>query len=318
MLAPLLPAVDPRLLVGPETLDDAAALKVSDDLAICLTADFITPVVDDPGPWGRIAAANSLSDIYAMGARPLAALNLVAWPKDLPLELLDEVLAGGSAAAAEADCMVVGGHTINDKQPKYGMAVIGTVHPDRILRNQGARPGDLLYLTKPLGTGIIATALKAESAGGEEAEAAEKSMCMLNRAASEAAIAAGVDALTDVTGFGLVGHLSEMLGQREDLGVELSLGALPLLPGVLGHIQQGKICGGAGRNRDAYSRRVRIARHAPRELEMILYDPQTSGGLLAAVAPEDAERFEAEATQHGVTAARIGRFDDSGLINVGP
>ena len=318
MLAPLLPAVDPRLLVGPETLDDAAALKVCDDLAICFTADFITPVVDDPGGWGRIAAANSLSDIYAMGARPLAALNLVCWPKELPLELLDEVLAGGRAAAAEAGCMVVGGHSIVDKQPKYGMAVIGTVHPDRILRNQGARPGDVLYLTKPLGTGIIATAIKADSAAGQEADAAVASMSTLNRAAAEAAIAAGVSALTDVTGFGLVGHLSEMLGRREDLGADLSLGALPLLPGLLGHIEQGRIPGGARRNRDAYSRRVRIAEDAPRELEMVLYDPQTSGGLLAAVAGENAQRFETAATQHEVAAARIGRFDDSGLINVGP
>jgi selenide,water dikinase len=309
-----MPAVDARLLVGPETLDDAAVLKISDEVAVCFTADFITPLVDDPAQWGRIAAANSISDIYAMGAKPLAALNLVCWPNCLPLQLLDKLLAGGAGAAADADCLVVGGHTLDDKQPKYGMAVIGTVDPNRILRNQGARPGDGIYLTKPLGTGIVATAFKAELATQDEVEAATRSMMTLNRSASEAAVAAGARALTDVTGFGLAGHLSEMLGGDGSLGARISLDALPILPGVKGHMDMGMIPEGAYRNRDAYRPRVQLADGAPEANEMLLYDPQTSGGLLAAIPPEVAGPFEQESAQRGIQASRIGEFDQSGRI----
>jgi len=312
----LMPAVDPRLLVGPETLDDAAVLAVSDGLAICFTADFITPVVDDPGQWGRIAAANSLSDVFAMGARPLAALNLVCWPNRLPPEMLAEVLAGGAAAAAESGCLIVGGHTIDEREPKYGMAVIGTVEPDRILRNQGARPGDLLFLTKPLGTGIIATAIKGQLAGPEETAAAVDSMTLLNRSAAEAATATPARALTDVTGFGLVGHLTEMLGTAGNLGAELYANALPLLPGARSHMQMGMVPAGAYRNRDAYSGRVQIPEAMRSQWEMLLYDPQTSGGLLAAVGPETAERFRREASQRNVEAICIGKFNQTGLIEV--
>ena len=316
MLATFAPAVDPRLLVGPETLDDAAVLKVSADLAVCFTADFITPLVDDPWQWGRIAAANSISDVYAMGGKPLAALNLVCWPNCLPLEMLGQVMAGGSSAAVESDCLVVGGHTVDDKQPKYGMAVIGTVHPDRILRNLGAKPDDRAYLTKPLGTGIMATAFKADLATPDELEAATQSMCALNRAASEAAVVADARALTDVTGFGLAGHLTEMLGPDRRLGLRLSADALPLLPGVRAHMETGMIPGGAYRNRDAYQDRVEFGNPACRALEMLLYDPQTSGGLLAAIAPESGEQFEREARQRGLRVTLIGQFDDSGRIRV--
>ena len=302
--------------MGADTLDDAAVVKVSDDLAICFTADFITPVVDDAAQWGRIAAANSISDVYAMGGKPLAALNLVCWPNTLPPELLGEVLSGGARAAAESGAMIVGGHTIIDKQPKYGLAVIGTIHPDRILRNRGASPGDLLYLTKPLGTGIIATALKAGVASDQQTDAAVESMTATNRAACEAAVAASARALTDVTGFGLAGHLTEMLGGREELGVELSFGSLPVLPGVAAHISQGKIPGGARRNRDAYQQRVHICQPLEEGLEMLLYDPQTSGGLLAAILPEAAERFEHEASRRGLQVSRIGVFDGHGRISV--
>jgi selenide,water dikinase len=317
-LARLAPTSDPRLLVGPETLDDAAALRLSDDLALLFTADFITPLVDDPAQWGRIAATNAISDIYAMGGRPLAALNLVCWSNCLPVEMLGDVLAGGAAAAAAAQCLVVGGHTIEDKEPKYGMAVVGTAHPDRILRNQGARPGDLLYLTKPLGTGIITTAIKAGLARAEEIEAAVLSMTTLNRAAAEAAIAATARALTDVTGFGLAGHLTEMLGPAAGLGVELSVRALPLLPGVREQMNQGMIPAGAYRNRDAYRQRVAVSQGVPGDLEMLLYDPQTSGGLLAAIPPDSAGRFESEASQRGVNIHRIGQFTESGLIRGAP
>ena len=302
--------------MGPETLDDAAALRVSDDLAVCFTADFITPVVDDPRLWGRIAAANSISDIYAMGATPMAALNLVCWPNCLPLELLGEIMAGGAMAAADSDCLVVGGHTLDDKQPKYGMAVIGTVHPDRILRNRGAHPGDRIYLSKALGTGIIATAIKADLATPEEVEAATQSMAALNRAASEAAIAAEARALTDVTGFGLAGHLSEMLGDDRDLGATLSIEALPTLPGVTRHTEMGMIPGGAYRNRDAYQERVRSGDGVNESLEILLYDPQTSGGLLAAIPADRVGRFEQEARRRGILASCIGEFDQTGLVNL--
>lgn len=302
--------------MGPETLDDAAALKVSDDLAILFTADFITPVVDDARTWGRIAAANSISDIYAMGGRPLGALNLVCWSNKLPPELLDEVLDGGKSAADDANCPIGGGHTMGDKEPKYGMAVIGTVHPERILRNQGARPGDSLYLTKPLGTGIIATAMKADSAERDEVDAAVASMSALNRAASEAAVAAPAHALTDVTGFGLAGHLSEMLGPDGELGVELSFDSLPILPGALKHIGMGMVPGGAYRNRDAYAPRVQFDERIPKGSQLLLFDPQTSGGLLAAVSSDNAEAFEKECTARDVTIARIGTFSDNGRVNV--
>ncbi len=303
--------------MGPETLDDAAALAVSRDLAICLTADFITPVVDDPATWGRIAAANALSDIYAMGATPLAALNLVCWSDCLPLELLTDVLRGGAAAAAEAGCLVVGGHTIQDKEPKYGMAVIGTVAPSRILRNRGARPGDLLYLTKPLGTGIVATAIKAELATAEQAAAAVASMTTLNRGACEAAAGAQAAALTDVTGFGLAGHLCEMLDPEGDLGVEISMSALPFLPGTLEHTEMGLIPAGAYRNRDTFSGRVDFAPEVPEDRRILVYDPQTSGGLVAAIAPGRADTFEAAVQVSGGQAHRIGRFTDRGRIEVG-
>lgn len=310
-----MPAVDPRLLVGPERLDDAAALKVSDEVAICFTADFITPLVDDPWQWGRIAAANSLSDIYAMGAVPLAALNLVCWPNCLPGDWLKAVLAGGANAATDANCLVVGGHTLDDAQPKYGMAVIGTVHPDRIFRNSGARPGDQLYLTKPLGTGIIATATKAAVASQAEMESAIHGMMRLNRGACEAAIAAGARALTDVTGFGLAGHLSEMLGP-DGLGATIWLEALPVLPGVFGHMGMGLIPGGTYRNREAYQDRVQTAEGADANLELLLYDPQTSGGLLAAIANDKAAQFEQQTAARGCPASHVGVFDDSGVISV--
>jgi selenide,water dikinase len=316
VLAGLLPTADPRLLVGPETLDDAAALEVSDDLAICFTADIITPLVDDAHTWGRIAAANSISDIYAMGATPLAALNVMCWPNCLPLEMLRQVLAGGAMTAAEADCLLVGGHTIDDKEPKYGMAVIGTVHPDRILTNRGARPGDRLYLSKRLGTGIIATAVKAELAGDDEFSAYVDTMATLNRCAAEAASASGVRALTDVTGFGLVGHLNEMLGRSENLGVTLKMDSLPQLPGVTAHMEMGLIPGGAYRNRDAYQDRVVFAPGSNEVLEMLLYDPQTSGGVLAAVPPVAGSQFEQHAADRGTEVFCIGEFDESGKINV--
>jgi selenide,water dikinase len=318
VLEGLKPIVDPRLLVGPETMDDAAVVMVSDELAVCLTADFITPLVDDPRDWGWIAAANSLSDVYAMGGKPLAALNLVCWPGSLPGQMLAEVLSGGADAAAAAGCMIVGGHTVQDAQPKYGLAVLGTVPPDSVLRNRGALPGDLLYLTKPLGTGIVATAIKADFASPAEIAAAVASMKTLNRAASEAALAAGARALTDVTGFGLAGHLSEMLGPDAALGAILFASRLPVLPGAMRLIAQGMVPGGTHRNRDAYGQRLHLAGGTPDGLDLLLLDPQTSGGLLAAIPANAADRFEAEAARRDAAVWCIGQFSDTGRIDVCP
>lgn len=312
----LAPSMDPRLLVGPETLDDAAVISVTPDLALCFTADFITPLVDDPRDWGAIAATNAISDVYAMGGRPLAALNLLAWPTTLPAEALGQVLEGGAAAARSAGCLLVGGHSIEDKEPKYGLAVLGTVRPDAVVRNQGARPGDLLFLTKRLGTGVISTAIKAELAPPEAIVAATASMTTLNGPGAEAALAAGVHAMTDVTGFSLLGHLSEMLGPSGTLGVRLSAAALPLLPGVLELIALGLAPAGAYRNRNAYRERVTLGADLPDGLEMLLYDPQTSGGLLLAIAPERAADFQAAAAGREVATIQIGVFNTDGRITV--
>lgn len=316
VIAGVVPAVDPRLLVGPETLDDAAVLSVSTDLAICFTADIITPLVDDARAWGRIAAANALSDVYAMGGEPFAALNLMCWPSCLDLELLQEVLAGGAAVASEAGCLIAGGHTLDDQQPKYGLAVLGTVSPERIMTNRGARPGDVLYLTKPLGTGIVTTAIKAELAEVQEIEAATETMSCLNRAAAEAARQISAHGLTDVTGFGLIGHLSEMLGDEATLGVKLETDQLPVLPGVDRLMSMGMIPAGAYRNRDAFQPRVDWLSDSARSRDMLLFDPQTSGGLLAAIAADQAASFEDALSHHHVTGWRIGTFDDSGRISV--
>lgn len=302
--------------MGSDTLDDAAVLRVSDDQAVVFTADFITPLVDDARMWGRVAAANSLSDVYAMGARPLAALNLVGWPSGLPADQLLEVLQGGAEAAAEAGCLVVGGHSVADREPKYGMAVIGLIHPEAIVRNRGAQPGDLLYLTKPLGTGVLATAFKGGVGSAEQLEAAVACMTTLNRSAAEAAVAAGAHAMTDVTGFGLAGHLTEMLGTDTGLGARLSAAALPLLPGVREQIAMGMLPGGAHRNREAYASRVHLDDGALDGAEMILFDPQTSGGLLVALPPTAAASFEASFAAGSTAAACIGRFTTSGRVEV--
>ncbi len=296
-------------------MDDAGVIQVRDDLAIVQTADIITPVVDDPYTFGRIAAANSLSDIYAMGAEPLAAINQVAWPASLADEILIQVLKGGEDTAREAGCPVIGGHTINDQEPKYGLSVNGTVRPDQVIRNLGARPGDLLYLTKPLGTGVLATALKREAIAAAEAEALSASMTALNRDAAAAACAAGVRALTDVTGFGLAGHLREMLGDGS-LGVAVTARELPLLPGLLAHIGAGHVPGGTGRNHAAVTGLLVIDAAVDAVYVQVVCDPQTSGGLAVAMAPERAEAFESEAARRQVAARRIGVFDDSGKIRI--
>ena len=298
---------DPRALVGHETRDDAAVYQLSATEAIVESVDFFTPVVDDPYWFGRIAAANAFSDIWAMGGRPIFALNLVAFPvKDLPMEILAEILRGGSEAAALAGAPILGGHSIEDPEPKYGMAVTGLVHPDRILRNVGARPGDQLLLTKPLGSGIIATAIKRGIATPEQIAEATAVMAALNRAAGEVLAASGaVSALTDITGFGLLGHAWEMAeGSRALLRIDAA--AVPVQTGVLALAERDVVPGGTKANLDWVTPHVKFAAAIGRPTQLVLADAQTNGGLLAAVAPDRLEAVLRLLVDQGVEAVHVG------------
>jgi len=298
---------DPRALVGHETRDDAAVYLLDEERAIVETVDFFTPVVDDPYWFGRIAAANAFSDIWAMGARPLFALNLVGFPvKTLPLRVLSEILRGGADAAREAGAPVLGGHSIDDPEPKYGMAVTGLVHPQRVLRNVGARPGDALLLTKPLCSGIVTTAIKRGLAPAPLAERAVQVMATLNRAAGEILAQSGaVDALTDVTGFGLLGHAWEM---AEGSGVRLLLGAaaVPVLPGVRELAEHDLVPGGSKANLEWVEPWVRFPAGMALADRLVLADAQTNGGLLAAVRPERAAAILRALRDAGVEAVQVG------------
>ena len=284
LLAEVPRSADPALLVGHESADDAAVYRVSDDLAIVSTADFFTPIVDDPYDFGRVAATNALSDVYAMGGRPVTALNLVAYSlEELGDEPLREILRGGADAAAAAGVSVAGGHSIDDREPKYGMAVTGLVHPERLLRNSAGRPGDRLFLTKPVGGGVVSTAAKREQAPPGLVEAAVEVMTTLNREASEQALAAGVRAATDVTGFGLLGHLHE-LALASGVAAEVSASAVPAIPGVLALLagDEPPVAGGSRRNREWVEPCVDWDPAVPEELRWLLCDAMTSGGLLVA------------------------------------
>jgi selenide, water dikinase len=278
---------DPRVLVGPESADDAAVYALDAERAIVTTADFFTPVVDDPRDFGRVAAANAISDVYAMGGDPLFALNLVAWPlESLGPDVLTEVLRGGEEVAAEAGVAIVGGHSIDDPEPKYGLAVTGMVHPDRILRNSTARTGDDLYLTKPIGTGVATTAAKRGLANGETTAVAVEMMTTLNRDASAAARAAGASAVTDVTGFGLLGHLHE-LAKASGVSARVEAASVPALPGVLELLEagDGAIAGGTRRNRRWVEPNVAWGPAVEEPRRWLLCDAVTSGGLLVAAPP---------------------------------
>lgn len=266
-----------EVLVGLDSGDDAAAVLVRDDLAVLTTADFFTPVVNDAFDWGRIAAANALSDIYAMGGRPVTAINLVGWPRGvLPMELMTEVLRGGLSVASEAGCPVLGGHSIDDPEPKYGMAVTGVAHPDRLLRNDAARPGLPITLTKPIGVGLLNNRHKAT---GEVFAEAIATMVGLNRDASEAAVAAGVRAATDVTGFGLFGHLHKMV-RASEVGAVIDLKAVPLIDGAREALRDGFVSGGTRRNLDWVRPHLQTAPGITEDDLLLLADAQTSGGLL--------------------------------------
>ena len=294
------------LLVGAMEGDDAAVLRLPDDRALVLTTDFFTPIVDDPGDWGRVAAANALSDVYAMGGRPVLAVNLTAWPGDgLPLELLAEVLRGGAEVAASAGCLVAGGHTIDDPVPKYGMAVVGLADPGRLITIDRAAPGDQLILTKPLGTGIIATALKRGTVDDRVLQTAITSMTLLNAGASEAALAAGVRAGTDVTGFGLLGHLHRML-TASGAAARIDAGRVPLLCGAAGLAAAGYVSGGTRANIARMNDVVAVTGDVPPEVIILLHDAQTSGGLLLATPPAAAAALREDLTGRGLTAAVVG------------
>ena len=267
----------PDILVGVDDGDDAAAVRVRDDLAVLSTADFFTPVVDDAYDWGRIAAANALSDVYAMGGRPVVAINLVGWPRDvLPMELMREVLRGGLDVAAEAGCPVIGGHTIDDPEPKYGMAVTGIADPDRLLRNDAAEAGLPLTLTKPIGVGLLNNRHKQT---GEVFPAAVALMASLNRDASASALAAGARAATDVTGFGLLGHLHKLC-RASGVGAVIDRDAVPVVEGALDALAAGYVSGGTRRNLDWVAPHLRPGPRVTEDDLLLLADAQTSGGLL--------------------------------------
>jgi len=301
---------DPRILVDASTRDDAAVYQLTPDRAIVATVDFFTPIVDDAYDFGRIAAANAFSDVYAMGATPLLALNLVGWPRDtLPYELLGEMLRGGSDIAREAGAFVLGGHSIDDPEPKYGMVAIGEVHPNRIVTLARARAGDALVLTKPIGTGVLTTALKRDLASAADLAPAVKSMTTLNAGAARAmrATGDGVHAATDVTGFGLLGHLHNMLN-ASGVSADIDAASVPLLPTAVELAERGAIPGGTKRNGEALSPHVRFGAEIPEPLRVLLCDAQTSGGLLIACDPDRVNTLLAALNREATpAAARIGR-----------
>jgi len=287
------------------SLDDAGVYKLSDELALIQTIDFFTPVVDDPYMFGQIAVANALSDVYAMGGKPLTAMNVVCFPtKALDISVLKDILRGGLDKMREAGVILVGGHSIDDTELKYGLSVTGTVHPEQVVTNAGAKAGDKLVLTKPLGTGIITTAAKARVAGEETVARVTRYMATLNKQASEIMQEVGAHAGTDITGFGLLGHTCQLAGNSQ-VGIKLYVASIPFFPEAEEFAKKGFCPGGLSRNREFYSRLVEIAPNIPRHVQDILYDPQTSGGLLISVAPEAAPRLLDRLHEAGVPEATI-------------
>lgn len=312
---------DPNILVGTNTADDAAVYRINDDLAIVQTVDYFTPVVDNPYTFGQITAANSLSDIYAMGAKPLFALNIVGFPsKKLPLEVLAEILKGGAAKAAEAGISIVGGHTIDDDEPKYGLVVTAVIEPKKVVTNAAARPGDVLVLTKPLGIGIITTAIKRGVVSRETVDKAVEVMSILNKAAAEVMVEVGVNACTDITGFGFLGHLHEM-AKGSHAGAKISLSQVPILPEAWDLVAQGIAPGGTHRNLEYLQNDIVWDESINKKAQLVLADAQTSGGLLIAVPREKADHLVTALKQAQVPAvAVVGEIveDSASRIQVTP
>ena len=323
MLGKLARQQDPNVLVGFDHADDAGVYQLAPDQALVQTVDFFTPIVDDPYVFGQIAATNSLSDVYAMGGKPLTALALVCFPEKADLEILQQILAGGLSKMIEAGCTVIGGHSIRDEETKFGYAVTGLIHPKKVLANRGAKPGDRLILTKSLGTGVISTAIKKEKAKHEWIDAAVQSMTTLNRAAAEIVTTNGsrsmrpeagnrkpeadfpVHAMTDVTGFGLIGHARE-IALASDVSLELYASRVPFLTGALESVRGGYIPGGLNNNRDFAECVTEFDDSVPNDVRALLFDPQTAGGLLIAVAVEGSADLIASLIQAGVQANEIG------------
>lgn len=308
-LAHLPRITDPRVLLGPDTSDDAAIIRLTDDLALVETVDIFTPIVDDPWDYGRIAAANALSDVYAMGGRPLSALSFVAWPvSTLGTDALGRLLAGAASVCAEAGIAIAGGHSIVDEEPKFGLFVTGLVHPDRVVTNAGARPGDRLVLTKALGTGILTTAVKRGHLDAEGLRPAIEQMVTLNGAAAEAMMEVGVHAATDITGFGLLGHLGNVV-RGSGVAARIDASAVPWLPGVLDFAERDVCPAGSKRNLAYAAPNTSFASHLAPHVQLALADAQTSGGLLIAVAPDrHAALLEALAARGVAVRATIGEI----------
>ncbi|GAC1497401.1 MAG: selenide, water dikinase SelD [Candidatus Dormibacteraceae bacterium] len=311
VLGALPPIVDPNVLVATAGRDDAAVYRIAPDRALVATVDFFTPIVDDPSEFGAIAAANALSDVYAMGARPLFALGITAFPREkLGTGLLEKIVSGGAGKMSEAGIAIVGGHSVDDAEPKFGYTVVGEVHPDRVIGNDGAHAGDLLFLTKPLGSGLVATAIKRGLCPTALEREAVAMMSELNRAASEAMVAAGATAATDVTGYGLIGHLANIKG-----GADISFEAIPFMNGVRELAEADLFPSGSRRNHAAY--RDQVDWNGLAEIDQLLMcDAQTSGGLLIAIPPDRAESFENALRTARYRPARIGTITGRGSIRV--
>jgi selenide,water dikinase len=307
---------DPNVLVGFDHADDAGVYLIGPDQALVQTVDFFTPVVDDPYTFGQIAATNALSDVYAMGGKPLTALALVCFPEKADLAILERILAGGLSKMIEAGCTVIGGHSIRDEETKFGYSVTGMVHPKKVLANGGAKPGDALLFTKAIGTGVISTAIKKGKAEPQWIEAAVRSMTTLNQRAAEVIVADSnqggnyrVSAMTDVTGFGLIGHAREMV-LASDVSIRISAGKVPLLEGALECVRAGYIPGGLKNNRDFAECLVEYDEGVPEDVRALLFDPQTAGGLL--IATPEGQRLLKALTGAGVAAVEIGQVLPSG------
>jgi selenide, water dikinase len=294
---------DPNVLCGVKGSEDAGVYKIAEDLAIVQTIDFFTPIVDDPFVFGKVAAANSLSDVYAMGGRPITAMNVVCFPTSkLGVKVLGRILAGGLDILKEAGVALVGGHSVEDAEPKYGLSVTGLVNPNQIMTNSGLKPGDRLILTKGLGTGVIATAGKAQAAAEISMNAMISSMCFLNKTASEIGVRFGVRACTDITGFGLAGHLVEM-ARAGKCRIRINAGAAPRISGALEAVRMGMIPGGAYSNRKFFSSWITLDPEVPTELADLAFDPQTSGGLILGIKPEKAAELVSALREAGVESA---------------
>ena len=304
----------PNLLVGLDDRDDATVYRLNDEQAAVLTVDFFAPLVDDPYSYGAIAAANSMSDVYAMGGEVLLALNVAAFPEDLSQDIVADILRGGADKVFEAGGIIAGGHTMIDKEPKYGLCVLGLIHPERVFTRNGARPGDALYLSKKLGTGIVTTAAMMDMVAPRHLEAAIESMARLNRHPSHVVREVGAHALTDVTGFGLLGHAFEM-AEASGVAFRIEAGRVPILGGALEYAAQGAISGGESRNRHCWQERISFQDDISDELNSVLFDPQTSGGLLIAASPEQGRELEQQFSQSHFGLWRIGEvIEGQGIV----